>query len=292
MRIVRCLAAGIAVAVTLLAQQPPETEELLGALARSAALFAQTAPALGARETLAQRARQGEMQVLKKGRNNELRQVSVTLPDTFESHQVISDFSMGSPGSGSGFHEIRRTLTFDGEPAMDKPPRHALTLGLDSEDDAEKKQLLENLEFERLQGSATDFGPLLLLFTATRQRDARFTFGGTRKLASGASAWILNYRQTGRAALTEFRNSRALRHIPEGQIWLREEDLLPVRITLNTAEILTPKYVLRNEAEVDYQPTRHGLAPASVTHHQYLNDELLVENRFTYSDYRGAEMAP
>ena len=233
------------------------------------------------------------MQILRRGRHGELKEISFTLPNTFETHEVISDYTMGSSGTAGGFHEIRNTLLVDNAPPGKYPAvRHAMTLGLDDEDEDVKKKLLESLELDRLQGSAADFGPILLLFTATRQRALSVTSGGRHDLASG-TAWVLNYRQAGEgASMTEFRNSRAVRHTPEGQIWFREEDLLPVRITLNSEEVLTPKFTLRNEAEIDYQPTSFGLAPHLVTHRQYLNQDLLVENRFVYSDYRGLGIIP
>ena len=70
-----------------------------------------------------------------------------------------------------------------------------MTLGSD-EDGETRKKLLEGLELDRLAGAATDFGPLLLLFTQARQRDTRFTPGGTRNLEGNAFR-ILKYRQTG-----------------------------------------------------------------------------------------------
>ncbi len=295
-RRVRCIVAGIAVASALLAQSPspppPEAQDLLEALARTAGLFARTAPLLGARETLEQRARRGDMQVLRRGRNHELKEIAFQIPEFFDTHEVVSDYTMGSAGTSGGFHEIRRTLEIDKvAPAPGSQPRHALTLGVDAENDA-KKRRLESLELERLEGAATDFGPLLLLFTEARQRDTKFSAGGRGSVA-GENGWVLRYRQTaGAASVTEFRNSREVKHMPEGQVWFRERDLLPLRITLNTEEMLTPKYILRNEAEVEYRPTPFGLAPQLVTHRQYLNDELLVENRFRYSDYRGLEIQP
>ena len=134
--------------------------------------------------------------------------------------------------------------------------------------------------------------PLLLLFTTARRGDTEFTFGG-RETSPAGSAWVLRYRQTAASgALTEFRNSRQLKHLPEGTIWLREGDLLPLRITLETEEYVTAKYRFRNEAEVEYRPTPFGLAPHLVVHRQLLNGELLVENRFSYSAWRGQEIIP
>jgi hypothetical protein len=61
---------------------------------------------------------------------------------------------------------------------------------------------------------------------------------------------------------------------------------------VNTQEKLTSKYTLRNEAEIDYQPTPYGMAPATVLHRQLLNRDLLVENRFRYTDYHGRTFLP
>ncbi len=287
----RCFALGIVAASALLAQQP-ETQDLLDALARTASLFGRTAPSLGAREVLLQNARRVGMQVLKRGKHNELKDVSFELPETLETHEVVSDYTMGTVGA-TGFHEIRKTLLIDKvAPSVTDKPRHALTLGLSDPDDETKKQLLESLELERLEGAATDFGPILLLFTGARQRDTRFS-SVSMKRSNGETGWSLAFHQTGGAgSLTEFRNSREVKHMPEGQIWFRDADLLPLRITLRTEEVLTPKYILRNEADIQYQPTRFGLAPQTVTHRQYLNEDLLVENRFRYSDYRGIELQP
>ena len=38
--------------------------------------------------------------------------------------------------------------------------------------------------------------------------------------------------------MTEFRDSRETRHLPEGDIWFRESDLMPLRITHWLATVL------------------------------------------------------
>jgi hypothetical protein len=292
---VRCFLAAILAAPTLLAQQP-ELHELLEALSHTAEMFRRTAPNLGAREVLDQRGRRSDMEVIKRGRHNEVKEVSFSVPEIFELHHVVSDYTLGSPTPGAGFHELRKTISIDGVLTLDAPAggttRHALTLGPTSLDDETRRKLLENLQVDRLQGAATDFGPILLLFTTARQPDLSFTLAG-EELLSGMPFWIVHYRQTsGAGTLTEFRNSRETKHLAEGRIWLRQADLLPLRITLDSEEYVTPKYLFRNHAEIDYHPTPFGLAPQTVVHRQFLNQELLVENRFTYSGYRGQEIIP
>ena len=97
---------------------------------------------------------------------------------------------------------------------------------------------------------------------------------------------------SGAAGVTEFRERSLAQHRAEGQIWLRSGDLIPLRITVETEEVLSTRYKLRNEAEVNYKPTRFGLAPATIVHKQYLNEDLLVENCFSYSGYNGRAPIP
>jgi hypothetical protein len=284
---VRGIAVAILLAGTLPAQQP-DTSDLLDALARSAAIFARSVPGLTARETLHQRGRRGSMQILKKGRHEHLKNVAFTIPQEFQTHEVVSEYSFGVAGDASGFHEIRKVLTVDTIPVTPDKSRHTLTLDSNSPDDETKKSLLEDLEHTQLQGSVVDFGPMLLLFTKQKQADFEFRSAGHK-----AGVFVLNYRQiSGPTSVTEFRERTEMKHPLSGQIWLRETDLVPTRITVTTEEVLTTKYTLSNEAEIDYQPTPYGLAPSTVVHRQYLNQDLLVENQFRYTDYHGRTFIP
>jgi hypothetical protein len=271
--------------------QDPDSAQLLDALARSAAIFARSAPDLTARETLSQRGRRGDMQILKSGPNAELKKIAFTLPDVFQTHEVVSQYSFGQVGDTPGFHEVRRIVSVDGEPVTGEA-RHALTIGTASAEDETKKRLLEDLEHTQLQGSAVDFGLMMLLFTKGKQGDFELSGAGRTTVESG-TVFVLQYRQiSGDTGLTEFRDKRQNKHPFSGQIWLRDSDLVPTRITVNTEEKLTSKYTLRNEAEIDYQPTPYGMAPAMVLHRQFLNRDLLVENHFRYTDYHGLTVLP
>jgi hypothetical protein len=271
--------------------QEPEPAELLDALARSAAIFARSVPGLTARETLTQRSRLGDMQILKSGRNAKLKKIAFTLPDVFQTHEVVSQYSFGRVGDAPGFHEVRHLVSVDDEPVTGEA-RHALTIGTESAEDETKKLLLEDLEHMQLQGSAVDFGLMMLLFTKAKQGDFELTPAG-REAGESGTVIVLQYRQiAGDTGLTEFRDKKQNRHPFAGQIWLRESDLIPTRITVNTEEKLTSKYTLRNEAEIDYQPTPFGMAPSAVLHRQFLNRDLLVENRFRYTDYHGRTFLP
>ena len=226
-----------------------------------------------------------------------MKRITFTIPEEFQTHEVVSDYSFAAVGDSPGFDEVRAILTVDKLPVdAAANTRHALTMaqadGTDSPDDLTKKRLLEDLEQTQLQGSVVDFGPILLVFTTARQRDFEFRPAGRKSLPSGP-VFLLNYRHvSGPTAVTEFRERTETRHPCSGQIWLREQDLVPRRITVITEEILTTKYTVRNEAEIDYRPTPFGLAPATVVHRQYLNQDLLVENQFVYTDYHGRTFLP
>ena len=270
----------------------PELNDLLDALGRSAAIFSRSIPALTARETLSQRSRFGDLAVRKRGRNREIKDASFTLPDDFEGHEVVSEYSFSKPGAPEGFHEVRHILTIDTLSPGDGPARHFLTLGVQSPEDDAKKRVLEEFDQSQLQGAVADLGPLLLLFTKTRQAGYTFDLSG-RQVLHDEPVLVLRYRQiSGSDAVAEFRERTETRHRFDGEIWLRESNLVPARITLRTEEALSRKFTLRNEAGIDYLPTVYGLAPATVIHRQYLNQDLLVENQFTYSDYNGRTFLP
>jgi hypothetical protein len=268
-------------AIPVLAQEAPSRAELLEALSNAAATFARTAPGLGAREILEQRARLASIDILK-GSEKDLKKIEVHLPEEFTSHEVESTWGLTQEGV---LHESRKLRRIDSKPVGTQvSSRHALTLAPQSPDDDAKKRLLEDLEHGQLHGAAADFAPMLVLFTAARQSDFEF---------SPAGPGILRYKQIGGDdAFTEFRD-RAEKHArAEGNIWFRQPDLLPLRITIANTEQLSVDYVLRNEAEVNYTPTPYGLAPSLVVHRQFLNEDLLVENKFRYSDYTGRPLLP
>ena len=271
------------------AQGAASKVELLEALGNAAATFSRTAPGVGATELLVQRGRVASVDVLK-GSTREIKKMEVHLPEQFVSHQVSSSWSLSAKGP---IHEVRTIRTMDFTPVdLAHAARHALTLGLQAPDDDTKKKLLEDLEGGTLQGAVADFVPILLLFTEARQADYTFSYAGRNKI-DAEPMLVIRYKQVaGAQAFTEFRDRSEKRHPAEGDIWFRQSDLLPLRITLSAEEVLSVRYILRNEAEVDYTPTKFGLAPATVIHRQLLNEDLLVENKFSYSDYTGPVAIP
>ena len=286
----RLLFIALLPALVLRAQTAPALDEYLEALARTAATFAQTAPGLTAQETLDQRGRRGFVETLR-GKNDKIKTLDVRLPDDFRTHHVVSSYALAEIGEGRVLHEIRTAVTMDGKSlATPDEARHALTAGLRSADDRTKRKLLEDLERNQLEGAATDFGQLILLFKKRLQKDYAFSLADERQLG-GEPVVVLGYRQiSGTQGLTVFKERTEDRQPATGQIWLRQKDLLTLRITMNTEEPLSKKFTIRTEAAVDYMPSPFGLVPVSVVHKQFLNagranSSLMVENDYHYTDF-------
>jgi len=228
---VRTVLMGLFSALVLHAQV---LDECLEALARTAATFAATAPGLTAQETLDQRGRRGFIETLR-GKKGQIKKLDVTLPEDFRTHHVVSRYALAEIGEGRVLHEIRTAVTIDGKNlATPDEASHALTIGLQSADDVTKRKLLEDLEHNQLEGAATDFGQLILLFDKRLQKDYDFALAGAQH-PGGEPVVVLDYRQiSGTQGLTVFRETTEDRQPATGQIWLRRTDLLTVRITMNT----------------------------------------------------------
>lgn len=159
--------AGLVAASALPQEAPDEpitADALMEATARAAAIFARSAPGIVARERLEQRGRRGSVAVPEQKNSPPDAGATVQLPSRFRTHVVISDYALGQIGKARAIHEIRSILTIDGRTISSADEaRHALAIGVQSEDDELKHRLLENFERNRLEGAVTDFGQLLLL---------------------------------------------------------------------------------------------------------------------------------
>jgi hypothetical protein len=281
------------------AQTPPELTECLEALARTASTFGATAPGLMADEVFNQRGRQGFVEIpggRPSGRKDSIRNLDIKLPQEFHSHQLVSKYGLAEWPDTRILHETRAITTFDGttlESDAAGETRHALTIGLLSPGDRTKRRQLEDLARDQLEGAVTDFGPLILLFTERLQGNYVFS-RATEQSIGEEPAVVINYRQvSGSQGLAFFENRTGERQPAAGEIWFRRRDLLPLRITIRTQSLVSNKFTIRTEASVDYMPSPFGLVPESVTHKQFLNSDLMVENDLHYTGHhRDSAMIP
>ena len=150
-----------------------------------------------------------------------------------------------------------------------------------------KKELLTQFEKYGLLGAVTDFGQLLLLFTSGDVNHYAFTF---RRMENQGTAHLLvfSYQQIdGAEALTvvDARRGQEAHNVRlNGEVWVRENNFLPVRITLLSGQ--QSQDLVREEASVEYAMSQFGaLLPFFTEHHELRGTTVVAENKFSYTDF-------
>ena len=272
----------------LLAQNTPgATETLTRALNRlseEAEVFARDAPLMISEETLRQHALKSQARFRPRIGAEALK----THPLVYQDRMLISEYGFttlaGSPGV---VRELRRVVSVgDKKVESVEKARQSLTLGLKSDSDRAKRKLLQDFEKNGLIGAAVDFGQILLQFRRRNLVKYRFEMKGETRSGPDEVLILAYHQQAGQGGLTIYHGNSADRAELTGEVWMRKQDLLPVRISLMT-ERKNGDDVTRHTAEVDYQRTPFGvLAPAAVRHQEIVNDILKTENRYEYSPFR------
>jgi len=260
--------------------------QALDRVAEEASAFQSTAPDMLAVETLRQRA----IKPVKKRFRPALGEAEVRGPE-WQTREIVSEYGYARMGGSYGFlREFRRPTAVDG---VDLPESRRsldqLATIIRGRDERARRELLEDFEKLGLIGTAIDFGQLLLMFDRRNQENFEFRRAAPRM--SGANRIrVIAYRQvnmTAATGITIWRDGKAQTgELVSGEIWCREGDGLPLRITIATVLGQGVK-ALRQEAEVDYAMSGFGvLVPAAVVHREYRSGGLAAENRFTYSTFR------
>jgi hypothetical protein len=260
------------------------TQRLAERLAKEAEAFQKVAPEVVGRETLHQRVLAAPPR-FKMRVGNAAKQPGVA---TWKEREIISQYGFALLG-GQEIHELRQVTSVDGKPvAGESQAQEALAKLVTGNDDQRKKRALQQLEKYGLQGGVTDFGQILLLFSRGNLERYEFTVSGPRLLGT-VPTQVFRYQQLdGPQALTVFREDSAAktqRLSVQGEIWVREADGLPMRITMTATDSSSDKS-LREEATVDYAMSEFGtLLPVETTHRELRSGEEVAENKFTYGDF-------
>jgi hypothetical protein len=258
------------------------TQQLAERLAHEAQAFEKIAPELVGRETLHQRVMAAPAHF--KLRVGDAAKHPVA---AWKEHEVVAVYAFAV--LGREIHELRQITSVDGKAvAGETQAQNALAKLITSHNDDRKRRALEQLEKYGLQGAATDFGQILLLFTRDNLDRYEITAAGPRLLGT-VPTQVFHYQQLdGPHALTVFRGSSAAKTESlsiEGEIWAREADGLPLRITMAATDSSTDK-TLREEATVDYAMSEFGtLLPVETTHRELRAGVEVEENKFTYTEF-------
>lgn len=273
-------------ALALLGGGPPEANlsAIVDRVSEEAEAFLNLAPRIIGSETWHQR-------VQKPARRLRLRVGKSALErpaPRIEERRIVSEYGFGqfkdSPGT---LHELRTVVSVDGRPvAQQAEARQSLALGLTSDDDRQKRRMLSRFQRYGLAAAAVDFGQLVLLFTRRELASYEFELLGERRIGPhGAIALAYRQRQ-GNAAFTIFEGNRAHRVPLQGELWVRQGDLVPLRICL-AAAFHDGKHQIEHRASVDYFPSAYGLVlPASVRYQKLVDGDAVVEHLAVYSDFR------
>jgi len=266
------------------------TQKLVKRLADEAEAFQKIAPQLVGRETLHQRVLAPPPRF--KMRTGDAAKQAVVA--AWKEHEIVSEYTFAL--LGREIHEFRQVTSVDGKHvASEKKAQDALASLVTASDDERKKRALQQLEKYGLQGAATDFGQLLLLFSRGNVERYEITPAGPRLLGTVATQ-VFRYQQLdGPHALTVFSEtsgtagSTTQRLSVQGEIWVREADGLPVRITMTASDDIAGKPV-REEATVDYAMSEFGtLLPVETTQRELRSGEEAAENKFSYRSFHRFE---
>jgi hypothetical protein len=243
------------------------TQNLITVLAKQADIFERIAPQVLGRETL-------HLRVLKppprfKPRIGEA--AKKPLLPAWQERDIISEYGFAALGDNQQQpHEMPRVIAVDGRIVEDeKQAQDSLAKLVTPSDDQRKRLALKQLEKYGLHGAAVDFGQLLLLFNRRGVERYEFTFSSA----------------DGPEAMTVFEGDKPLRLRVEGEVWVRSDIYVPVRITL-VARQGESEAGLREEATVHYVMSAFGvLLPSIIEQHELRDGQLTSESRFVYASF-------
>ena len=273
------------------------TQQLVASLSREADAFRKIAPDVVGQETLFQRA----MKPPKGGIHIHVGAGTQKTPEpAWQERRILSEYSFAAfAGEGGALHELRRVTAVDGRTLQEsKKAQEELAAIVTAPDDKRKKELLEQFEKYGLVGAVTDFGQLLLLFNSHDVMHYEFTYRRT-EMQGVARLLVFGYQQIdgpeGVTVITAQRDARSGDSAQNmrigGEVWVRDNTFIPVRITLATSQGEGPELV-REEASVGYSMSPYGaLLPFWTEHRELRGGKVDVENKFSYTDFHKFDAA-
>jgi hypothetical protein len=261
------------------------TQKMTARVSEEAEAFQRLAPEVLGEETLHQRSMKPQ------GRFHP-RVGNAPVEPEWRERTIVSEygFSSFSEGNSSSLHELRQVTSVDGKKIEDtKKAQQALAKAITASDDARKKTMLKQFEKYGLLGAVTDYGQALLLFTRRNMERYEFTTRGMNSL-NGQAVRVFGYRQLdGPETVTIIEENRGdrVKHVPiEGELWVRSDNFVPVRITMIATQGAEPDRV-KEEASIDYAMSAFGaLLPIKTAHRETRGGKMDAENQFSYANFK------
>jgi hypothetical protein len=256
----------------------PQTERILSRVAEEAEILQENIPKTITQETFEQRA------LMPPSRFRPRLGKAAAEPDKLrlQVRQIVSEYTVGTfkETASRDLHEFRQVVSVDGRIVQSaENARHALSLGMHSEDDRMRKRMLENFAKYGLVDIATDYGLILLEFTHRGLSNLDIATGSTSNIGADAALALPWKQKTEAGGQLEFVGRRTVRQPLQGILWVRESDGLPLRVE-TWAEY-------RDRATVDYMQSSHGfLTPVSVLHRHLIDGRVITENLYRYQPFK------
>lgn len=206
-----------------------------------------------------------------------------------QTRQIVSEYSVATikETSSRDLHEFRQVVSVDGRTVQSaESARHALSLGVRSEDDRIRKRMLENFAKYGLVDIATDYGLILLEFTKRGLANLDIAAGNTSNIGADTALALAWKQKTDAGGQLEFAGKRTVRQPLEGILWVRASDGLPLRVEA-WAAYRDNEHTVADRASVDYVLSSHGfLTPVSVVHRHLIDGRLMTENLYRYQPFK------
>ncbi len=264
------------------------TEKMTARVSEEADAFQRLAPEVLGQETVRQRSMKPAARLRPRAGT------AATTPPMpkYQERTIVSEygFTSLSDGESRSLHEVRQVTLVDGKKIEEtKKAQTVLAQAISANDDEHKKALLKQLEKYGLSGAVTDYGQALLLFTRRNMERNEFTARGSHWL-NGQSVQVFGYRQIdgpGMLTLIEEKKNDRVKHLRiEGELWVRSDDFVPVRIVMAAGRGADADQV-KEEASVDYTMSGFGaLLPLKTEHRETRGGKVAAENDIRYSDFK------
>jgi hypothetical protein len=265
------------------------TNKMRARVSEEAEAFQRLAPEVLGEETLHQRSMKPPARF-----HPRIGTAATTAPKPeWQDRTIVSEYgftSMAGADAGS-LHELRQITAVDGKKIEDaKKAQEALAKAISAKDDSRKKALLKQFEKYGLLGAVTDYGQALLLFTRRNMERYEFTTKGENWL-NGQHVSVFGYRQLEgpeTVTLIEEKNNDRVRHLRiEGEIWVRSDNLVPVRIIMSAVSPGADADRVKEDAAIDYAMSQYGaLLPLKTEHRETRGGKISAENQFSYSNFK------